>query len=592
MVESRGLGCGQRLPLYCLKVGAFPIARFSSPFPNFPTHLPPRPTSATMSEPIDNKAMEVRSEKGISQVEDSHNLDDTHNLDTEAKLESYKAAAMAAEVEEQKSGVLQAVKEYPMAATWAFIMSCTIIMESYCVFLMGNFIPLPAFEKAYGVPTIRDGADAKIIEASWQSALQMGGPLGAICGVMLAGPLTSRIGYRWATITGLMLLNAFIFVMYFAKSLPIFFVSQLLEGIPWGIFIANAPAYCSEITPIQLRAPATQMLQMFWAIGAIIVGGVTYYYNPLDSETAFRVPIALQWMFPTPLAILLFLAPESPWWLVRKGRLQEAEKSVMRLGRKSTVNASEAVAMMRRTVDLEKTIKEPNLIELWKGTDRYRTLIVCGVYAAQNLTGNLIANQAVYFFKQAGMGTNMAFALGLITSGLQWLFVMFSWILTSYLGRRTIYVWGSLINVGFLVALGIAGSVGASTAASLAQASLGLIVSVLFTLGPAPASWVIIGETSSIRLRPLTTGVGRAAYYVVNIPCIFLASYMLNTNQANLGGKCGYVWAGTGFFCFVMAYFFIPEMKGRSYREIDILFKRKVPARQWTKTVVDIEADE
>lgn len=126
------------------------------------------------------------------------------------------------------------------------------------------------------------------------------------------------------------------------------------------------------------------------------------------------------------------------------------------------------------------------------------------------------------------MQTNTAFALGLITSALQMIFVMLSWILTTYLGRRTIYVWGSLINVGFLVALGIAGSVGLSNAASLAQASLGLIVSVLFTLGPAPASWVIIGETSSIRLRPLTTGVGRAAYYIVNIPCIFLASYMLN----------------------------------------------------------------
>jgi hypothetical protein len=131
------------------------------------------------------------------------------------------------------------------------------------------------------------------------------------------------------------------------------------------------------------------------------------------------------------------------------------------------------------------------------------------------------------------MDSNTAFALGLITSALQTVFVMLSWILTSYLGRRTIYVWGSFINVCFLVALGIAGSVGKSNAANLAQASLGLIVSVGFTLGPAPASWVIIGETSAIRLRPLTTGVGRAAYYIVNIPCIFLATYMLNPTVRN-----------------------------------------------------------
>lgn len=63
------------------------------------------------------------------------------------------------------------------------------------------------------------------------------------------------------------------------------------------------------------------------------------------------------------------------------------------------LNVDEALAMMQRTVELEKTEKEPSLVELFKGTDLYRTLIVCGVYAAQNLTGNLIANQAVYFFK-------------------------------------------------------------------------------------------------------------------------------------------------------------------------------------------------
>ena len=56
--------------------------------------------------------------------------------------------------------------------------------------------------------------------------------------------------------------------------------------------------------------------------------------------------------------------------------------------------------MMRRVVELEASAKPPSHLELFKGTDLYRTLIVCGVYLAQNLTGNLIANQAVYFFER------------------------------------------------------------------------------------------------------------------------------------------------------------------------------------------------
>jgi SP family general alpha glucoside:H+ symporter-like MFS transporter len=116
-------------------------------------------------------------------------------------------------------------------------------MEAYCVFLMGNFIALPAFEEDFGVYSPE--ADRRIIEASWVSALQAIGPIGALLGVILSGPLTSRIGYRWSIISALMFLNAMIFVFYFAKSLPIMLLSQLLEGLPWGVFIANAPA-CSS----------------------------------------------------------------------------------------------------------------------------------------------------------------------------------------------------------------------------------------------------------------------------------------------------------------------------------------------------------
>jgi hypothetical protein len=59
-----------------------------------------------------------------------------------------------------------------------------------------------------------------------------------------------------------------------------------------------------------------------------------------------------------------------------------------------------------------------------------------------------------------------------------------------------------------------------------------------------------------------------------------------------VGGKCGFVWGGTALFTLIVAYFCLPEMKGRSYREIDILFRRRVSARRFKSTDINIEDDE
>jgi SP family general alpha glucoside:H+ symporter-like MFS transporter len=90
----------------------------------------------------------------------------------------------------------------------------------------------------------------------------------------------------------------------------------------------------------------------------------------------------------------------------------------------------------------------------------------------------------------------------------------------------------------------------------------------------------------------LSTGVGRAAYYVAEIPMIYLASQMPNPTGWNLAGKCSYIWGSTAVVCWGMAFFFLPELKHRSYRESDILFARKVPARKFKTTIVDVNDNE
>ncbi|KAL0931134.1 maltose permease [Colletotrichum truncatum] len=517
-----------------------------------------------------------------------------HHVDPNAKVladSDLMNDAFDGENEEHDQTLWQAVKTHPKACFWAFIMCFTIVMESFDMFLNGNFVAQQAFQKRYGVPV--PGGYA--IETKWQSALFQAGQCGAFVGVFLAGPVVNRFGYRMATMIALVLMNATIFISFFANSLEVLTVGQALEGVPWGFFIAIGPAYASEIVPLALRGACTATLQMSWSIGSIIVAGATLGYNKRDDEWAWRAPLALQWIFPLPLMVILWFAPESPWWLIRRGRKDEALRSAKRLGPTGgTIEyAQRKLAMIERTVEIEAQIGgSPTLLDLFKGVDLRRTTITCLMYASQNFAGNLIANQATFFFEQAGMSHDRAFDLNLINSCLQLFANGLSWPLTAWFGRRTIYLWGTVTNVTLLMILGICASIKQTSATNYAQAVLGILISFVFAGTLGPISYTIIAETSAVRLRALSTAVGRAAYYVAEIPMIYLASQMLNPTGWNLAGKCGYVWGGTAIVCWVMAFFFLPELKHRSYRETDILFNRRIPARKFKTTVIKVTDNE
>lgn len=84
------------------------------------------------------------------------------------------------------------------------------------MFLNGNFVALPAFQKRYG-DLQPDGS--WVIPTRWQSSLFQAGQCGAFVGVFLAGPITTRLGYRWTTIIALIMMNATIFIAFFVSRL-------------------------------------------------------------------------------------------------------------------------------------------------------------------------------------------------------------------------------------------------------------------------------------------------------------------------------------------------------------------------------------
>lgn len=196
-------------------------------------------------------------------------------------------------------------------------------MESFDMFLNGNFVAIDHFKEVYGV--LHDGE--RTISTKWQSALFQSGQCGAFVGVFLAGPITNRWGYRWTTIFALMLMNATIFISFFADSLAVLVIGQAFEGVPWGIFIANSPAYASEVVPLALRGACTATLQMSWSIGGILVAAVTYHFNSYDNQWAWRIPLALQWIFPVRSLLLPRKTPLTP----RRHRFSSSSGSLQRV---------------------------------------------------------------------------------------------------------------------------------------------------------------------------------------------------------------------------------------------------------------------
>lgn len=123
----------------------------------------------------------------------------------------------------------------------------------------------------------------------------------------------------------------FIFIQFFARSLEVLIVGQLLGGLVLGTYTVIAPTYASEVCPVALRGILTSYVNLCFVIGQFLANGISAGTHNLDSHWAYSLPFALQWVWPAIILCTVPFAPESPWWLVRKERMEDAEKSLRRL---------------------------------------------------------------------------------------------------------------------------------------------------------------------------------------------------------------------------------------------------------------------
>jgi len=245
--------------------------------------------------------------------------------------------------------------------------------------------------------------------------------------------------------------------------------------------------------------------------------------------------------------------------------------------------------MIEHTNELEKSLSAgTSYWDCFRGIDRRRTEIVCGVWLVQTLCGTNVMGYSTYFLKQAGLPTVQAFNMSLAQYTLGVVGVLLSWLLIPRAGRRTIYLAGSCCLCTILMITGFISLAPADNAPSKWAIGAMLIVFTFvydFTVGPVCYS--LVSELSSTRLKTKTIVLARIGYNISNTVINVLSNYQLNNTAWNWGAKAAFFWAGTCLLCCIWVFFRLPEPKGRTYGELDILFEENVSPRKFSKTQVD-----
>jgi SP family general alpha glucoside:H+ symporter-like MFS transporter len=338
-------------------------------------------------------------------------------------------------------GFWHGLKRHPHVVAWSICLSTAVIMEGFDILLIQSLLAVDSFKRQFG-EQLSDGSYE--VSAAWQAGLTNGAIVGEVLGLMLNGIIADRYGFRKTMIGALSVTVAFIFIPFFATNVVQLLVGLILMGIPWGVFQTLTTTYAAEIVPTSLRPYLTTYVNICWVIGQLLASAVLVGVQDRDDQWAYRIPYALQWIWPLPLIVAVIFAPESPWWLVRKGRVEDAKNILRRLRQKDDSDSLDAVtSMMIQTNEFEQTINEgTSYLDCFKGVDLRRTEITCNTWLVQTMAGSTFMGYSTYFYQSAGLGDNSAFSLSLGQYAIGGVGVIISWVLMSKFGRRFLFLSG------------------------------------------------------------------------------------------------------------------------------------------------------
>jgi SP family sugar porter-like MFS transporter len=398
---------------------------------------------------------------------------------------------------------------------------------------------------------------------------------GCFIGAVLSGIISDKSGRKHLLILSGLLFTVSAVGTAFAGNFLFFNVFRIIGGIGIGLASNLSPMYIAEISPARMRGRFVSINQLTIVIGILAAQIINWLIAQPVPEgvsldyilTSWNGQNGWRWMFGAETVpaflffLLMFFVPESPRWLLKYGRDEQAAGILSRLG--GVKYATPAIEDIKKTLAGEE-IARVNFRDLLE--PKLRRIVMLGVFLAvlQQWCGiNVIFNYAQEVFAAAGYGVSGIMFNIVITGIVNLLFTFVAIYTVDRLGRRILMLIGAGGLAGIYAILGT-GYYFQSTGIYM----LILVISAIacYAMSLAPITWVVISEIFPNRIRGAAMSVAVSSLWVGCTVLTLTFPYL----KAGLGAH-GAFWL-YGVICvigFVVILMKLPETKGKSLEDIE-----------------------
>ncbi len=387
---------------------------------------------------------------------------------------------------------------------------------------------------------------------------------GCIAGVFLAGKAGDHYGRKKVLMVAALLFFISAVGSASAHSLIFFIVARTLGGIAVGVASILSPMYIAELAPAKYRGTLVSLNQLAIVIG-ILVAFFSNYLLVDTGENNWRWMLLVMAAPAVLLFFSLFLVPESPRWLVARGRNDDALQVLVKTSGKK--NASAELKEIEETL---KNQEESTFSDLL--APKIKPLLYIGIILAvfQQITGiNTIMYYAPKIFANVGQSNDSALFQTILIGGTNLLFTLVAMVLIDRLGRKLLIIIGSTGMMLMLSGLSALYFTNQTSGVLVLIFILGYIAFFAASLGPA--LWVVAAELFPNRLRSKGMSIAIVSLWIACTVVTIVFPIMLEKLS---GGITFLIFALICLANLVYVLKYVPETKGKTLEELEKEFAK------------------